>query len=151
MKHDAIIRFAKEDDIPEIVELCQQHAIFERAEYDKSGKIDKLKNHLFSDQPDVNCLVALMKDSIVGYATYLKQFSTWDAGFYIYMDCLYLNEQSRGQGIGELFMNRIKEEANKSGCNLIQWQTPDFNIRAMKFYRRIGAYSKPKERFFWDL
>ena len=42
----------------------------------------------------------------------------------------------------------ILKEAQKLECVLIQWQTPDFNKRAMKFYNRIGAKSKNKERFF---
>lgn len=151
MNNDVEIRFAREEDVPEIIKLCQQHAIFEQAEYDKSGKEEKLKMHLFSDQPDLKCLVALKNNVIVGYATYMKQFSTWDAGYYIYMDCLFLQEGARGAGIGELLMMRIKAEAAKSDCNLIQWQTPDFNTRAMKFYRRIGAYSKTKERFFLEI
>lgn len=151
MKKDALIRLAEPKDLPEIVELCRQHALFERAEYDKSGKHELLKEHLFSDHPSLSCIVAQLDNSIVGYATFMKQFSTWDADFYLYMDCLFLTEDARGYGIGERLMNRIKEEARKLGCNMIQWQTPEFNERAMKFYRRIGAHSKTKERFFLEL
>ncbi|REL24017.1 GNAT family N-acetyltransferase [Rhodohalobacter sp. SW132] len=147
---EATIRFAKETDLAEIVELCHQHALYEKSEYDKTGKQEKLKTHLFCDQPHFNCLVAEVHNEVVGYATYIKQFATWDADFYIYMDCLFLNEKSRGYGIGEQIMNRIKEESQKMGCNLIQWQTPDFNTGAIRFYKRIGATSKSKERFFLE-
>jgi GNAT superfamily N-acetyltransferase len=78
----------------------------------------------------------------------MKQFSTWDTDFYIYMDCLFLTEESRGYGIGEKMMNVIKLEAKKLNCSLIQWQTPNFNTRAIKFYNRIGGISKTKERYF---
>ena len=64
------------------------------------------------------------------------------------MDCLFIKEFVRGYGLGEKLVNKIKQEGKKLRCDLIQWQTPDFNIRAMKFYRRIGAVSKSKERFF---
>lgn len=147
---EATIRFAKETDLAEIVELCHQHALYEKSEYDKTGKRDKLKSHLFSDQTGLKCLVAEVNNEVVGYATYIKQFATWDADFYIYMDCLFLNKTSRGYGIGEQIMDRIKEESQKMGCNLIQWQTPDFNTGAIRFYKRIGAASKPKERFFLE-
>lgn len=151
MKNKISIRFAKEKDLPEIIGLCHQHALYEKAEFEKDGKQEKLKKHLFSDNPGLKCLVAEVNEEIVGYATYAKQFSTWDADFYIYMDCLFLNEKSRGYGIGEQIMNRIKKESQKAGCTLIQWQTPGFNTRAIKFYRRIGAVSKSKERFFLEL
>ncbi|MFT5917067.1 MAG: hypothetical protein ACI81T_003581, partial [Bacteroidia bacterium] len=48
-------------------------------------------------------------------------------------------------------IRRIQSEAKKLNCSLIQWQTPDFNTRAMKFYKRIGASSKSKERFFLEV
>lgn len=81
----------------------------------------------------------------------MKQFSTWDAAFYVYMDCLYLLDEWRGFGMGESLIEKIKEESKKLDCSLIQWQTPNFNTRAIKFYNRIGAYSKTKERFFLNV
>ena len=67
------------------------------------------------------------------------------------MDCLFMTEKARGLGLGEELVSRIKLEGSKLGCNHIQWQTPDFNTRAMKFYYRIGAKSKSKERFYLDI
>jgi GNAT superfamily N-acetyltransferase len=78
----------------------------------------------------------------------MKQFSTWDSKCYIYMDCLFLTEKSRGFGLGEDLIERIKVEGKKLKCNHIQWQTPDFNKRAIKFYERIRGISKSKERYF---
>ena len=78
----------------------------------------------------------------------MKQYSTWDAKEYLYMDCLFLFEEYRGLGIGEELVNTMKEFGRKEDIDLIQWQTPDFNVRAIKFYRRLGASSKSKERFF---
>ena len=60
-------------------------------------------------------------------------------------------EAARGFGIGEKLVNRMKLETQKLGCDLIQWQTPDFNERAIKFYKRIGATSKSKERFYLNV
>ncbi|MEO9510505.1 MAG: GNAT family N-acetyltransferase [Flavobacteriaceae bacterium] len=142
------IRFAKKEDLDSIVRLCEQHAIFENAPYNPSDKIQKLDRYLFSNNPCVYCLVVEKGNNLIGYATYMKQFSTWDSDFYIYMDCLFMTEESRGFGIGEKLINKIKLEGVKNQCTHIQWQTPDFNKRAIKFYNRIGAESKSKERFF---
>ena len=145
------IRLAKEEDVEEIVALCEAHAWYEKSDYDRNGKAEKLEKYLFGEQSALHCLVVEKENQLIGYATYMKQFSTWDANFYVYMDCLFLDDRSRGFGIGEKLMIRIKEESEKMGCSLIQWQTPDFNTRAIKFYRRIGAYSKVKERFFIEV
>jgi GNAT superfamily N-acetyltransferase len=145
------IRFAKEKDIKEIVKLCALHAAFEEASFDVSNKEEQLSKHLFKGSAILKCLVVEEKNHIVGYATFMKQFSTWDAQFYIYLDCLFLEEEMRGQGLGTKLMSRIKSYAKTENCDIIQWQTPDFNTSAIKFYEKIGANSKTKERFFWKV
>lgn len=146
-----IIRFAEEADMDALVQLCAQHAAFEKAEYNSLGKHQALSAQLFSSNPIAYCLVVEQSNTLIGYATFMKQFSTWDADFYIYMDCLFLTESARGYGIGEQLVTRIKQEGTKRKCSHIQWQTPEFNTRAIKFYRRIGAHSKQKERFFLSI
>jgi GNAT superfamily N-acetyltransferase len=145
------IRFIQQNDVKELVELCELHAIFEKATYNPNLKAEKLNAHLFSDNPSLYCLVVEKEGKLLGYASFMKQFSTWDAEFYIYMDCLFLREDARGFNLGEQLMNRIKEEGKKLNCHLVQWQTPKFNERAMKFYDRIGGVSKTKERYFWNI
>ena len=145
------IRFVQKKDLDELVNLCKLHANFEASEYDTEGKKELLNRHLFSDNPSVFCLVVEKAENLIGYATYMKQFSTWDAHHYIYMDCLFMTADSRGFGIGEKLIHTIKAEAQKLDCSLIQWQTPSFNKRAMKFYERIGAFGKSKERYFLEV
>ncbi|MEO1715245.1 MAG: GNAT family N-acetyltransferase, partial [Bacteroidota bacterium] len=77
-------------------------------------------------------------------------FSTWDAEYYVYLDCLYLEPQTRGQGIGTQIMEEVKAFARAEDCSVIQWQTPDFNEKAIRFYQKIGGVSKAKERFFLE-
>lgn len=142
------IRFAHKSDLDALVNLCKLHAIFEESEYDVLGKKELLDKHMFSHNPSLFCLVVEKAYNLIGYATYMKQFSTWDADHYIYMDCLFMTEESRGFGLGEKLIHQIKVEAKKLDCSVIQWQTPNFNKRAMKFYERIGAFGKSKERYF---
>ena len=151
MKISPRIRFAEVGDLEALIELCQQHAEYEKSGYSKAGKKERLAADLFCNNPKLYCLVAEANGVLVGYATYMKQYATWEAREYIYMDCIYLKEFARGLRIGEKLMNRIKIEAINLGCDLIQWQTPDFNTRAIQFYKRIGAFSKSKERFFLEL
>ncbi|MGW9685075.1 N-acetyltransferase family protein [Flagellimonas sp. 2504JD1-5] len=142
------IRFAELYDVNEIVKMCQLHASFERASYDMFGKAEKLARDLFAKKPKLYCLVIADDQVLLGYATYMKQYATWDANDYVYMDCLFIREFARGRGLGESLMERIRMESKQLGCDQVQWQTPSFNIRAMQFYERLGAVSKSKERFF---
>ena len=146
----ANIRSATSNDIEEIIRLCADHAEFEQCEYSNHDKSAKLSDALLGKNPKLYCLIAENEDGIIGYATYMLQYSTWDAEEYIYMDCLYLDEQCRGQNIGEQLINEIKSFGRSHGLSHIQWQTPGFNKRAIKFYNRLGSTSKLKERFFLD-
>ncbi len=148
MKIQGNIRFARPEDVPGIIKLCHLHATYEKAVYTFNGQATRLVQDLFSEPPKVYCLVVEHDGQLIGYATYMKQYATWDAGEYIYLDCLFIREFARGLGLGEKLLRRIQGEGQALGCDLMQWQTPDFNTRAMKFYRRIGAKSKAKERFF---
>ncbi len=151
MINDTNIRFAQPEDLPKVIVLCELHAEFERTSYDQTDKLQKLQTALFGRQPKLYCLVLEVNHEVVGYATYMNQFSTWDSDFYVYLDCLYIEKAHRGSGFGKMLMLKIKEEATASGIKEIQWQTPDFNHTAIEFYKKLGGLSKSKERFFWAL
>ncbi len=81
--HQYIIREARPADMDEIIQLCAEHAAYEQADYDPAGKPELLKTYLFSDKPRLHCLIAELQGEVLGYATYMFEFSTWDAGFYV--------------------------------------------------------------------
>jgi GNAT superfamily N-acetyltransferase len=146
-----LIRDCQPNDISALVDLCQKHADYERANFNPTGKAEELKNALFAEQPKLFCLVVEISEAIVGYASYTIDYSTWDAASFMYMDCLFLEEETRGFGIGEAVIEKLKQIAIEKKCINIQWQTPKFNEKAIKFYHRIGGTGKDKVRFTLDL
>ncbi len=145
------IREVRVNDMDQLIPLCQAHAEYEKSEYTAEGKFIRMAAVLFSDKSPLKCIVAESEGRLIGYVTYMKQFSTWDVSYYVYMDCLYLEEEARGKGIGKQLMSCVVNYANEEYCRQIQWHTPTFNKGAIKFYRNLGAFSKQKERFFLDL
>lgn len=145
------IRICEERDLPVLIDLCAKHAAYEKADYDSQDKEILLKAALFAEKPSLYCLLVEVDGNVVGYASYTFDYSTWSAAYFLYLDCIYLDERYRGYGIGEAMILQIKEIANVKGCCNVQWQTPVFNERAIKFYKRIGANSKDKIRFTLSL
>ncbi len=145
------IRNCEEGDLPVLIELCKKHAAYENADYDARNKERLLKAALFGDTPQLHCLVVETDERVVGYASFTFDYSTWSAASFLHLDCLYLDECYRGYGIGEAMILRIKEIAKVKGCPNVQWQTPVFNERAIKFYKRIGGECKDKVRFTMTL
>jgi ribosomal protein S18 acetylase RimI-like enzyme len=144
---DYLIRPCGENDLPALVLLCEKHAAYENAFYQSSGKEALLSAALFAGEPKLFCLVAESAQGIVGYASYTFDFSTWNAANFLHLDCLYLEPEYRGHGIGEAFIKILKDIAAQRGCTELQWQTPLTNHRAIKFYKRMRAEGKEKMRF----
>lgn len=145
------IRNCEIPDLSKLVILCQKHAEYEKAEFSPIGKEEKLKEALFADHPKLYCLVVATKETIIGYVSYTFDFSTWNAASFLYMDCLFLEEEARSFGIGEVLIEKLKQIGKENNCVNLQWQTPQFNERAIKFYHRIGAKGKDKVRFTLSL
>lgn len=149
MKKPYIIRKAKALDVPALIPLFKAHAAFEEALFQEKDQEEKFRKAL--QAKIVHCLLVEIKGEVVGYTTFMKQFSSWEAAFYLHMDCLFLLPEARSQGIGEELIQLVKQEAKAQNCSRIEWQTPSFNKRAIQFYNRMGAYAKSKERFFLEL
>ncbi|WP_300489829.1 GNAT family N-acetyltransferase [Flavobacterium sp.] len=144
---DYKIRECKADDLDTLIVLCAKHADYERATYEARGKKEKLDAALFSDNKKLYGIVAEVAGEVIGYATYTFDFSTWEAQKFIYLDCLYLEEAYRNFGIGHALMEKVIEIGQTENCINMQWQTPDFNEKAIRFYKRIGGIGKEKVRF----
>lgn len=135
-----IIRRAAESDSEKIWILMEQLAIFEN--YIDSFAItpEVVKSSGFSKTPpDFYCLVAEDQDTIAGMLVYY--FLPYTAGNRpaIYMKELYVDENYRGQKIGEQLMNALKHEAEKNNCKQIKWTVAPWNKAGQKFYERLGA------------
>lgn len=149
MSYSVTIRSAKPEDMNTIILLCQAHAAYEKTDYSPEGKKEKLSQLLFGTKKSMWCFLAEANNEIVGYATCNKEPSTWTGEYFMHMDCLYLKEKARSQGIGKLLIQKIQNLAQIEGCSEIQWQTPPYNKHAISFYSKLGASSKEKVRFFY--
>lgn len=146
----AKIRPVTRADVAELVELCAEHAAFERASYSREGREQGLEELLFREPPRLYGWVIETSNGLAGYATVALEASTFDAALYLHMDCLFLRPEARNAGLGRRLMQAIARQALDLGVGVVQWQTPDFNVDAARFYRRAGASEKNKVRFFLE-
>ncbi|WP_412544018.1 GNAT family N-acetyltransferase [Longispora sp. K20-0274] len=137
-----IIRPARPEDLPALVDLCVAHAAFERAAIDPTGLADRLAAALFGTGR-LGCLVLDADGRLDGYATFGREFSTWAGAEYTHLDCLFVTGARRGGGWGR----RLFEEVVARADGEVQWQTPEWNTDARRFYERLGARPAPKIRY----
>ncbi|MFE0463834.1 GNAT family N-acetyltransferase [Kitasatospora sp. NPDC058965] len=143
----AVIRPATAADLPAVARLCADHAAFERVDPVPADLAARLAPVLFADRPRAWCLVVDHGGELIGYATYSREFSTWQAADHVHLDCLFVSEQHRGAGWGRALLDAVQDAAAAHGAAQLQWQTPHWNTDAIRFYSRAGALARPKVRF----
>ncbi|MDO5797713.1 MAG: GNAT family N-acetyltransferase [Eubacteriales bacterium] len=150
-----IIRKAEEKDIPRIMELLEQvlqiHAdirpdifIPGTTKYTVAELTELLKNE---EKP---IYVAVNEaDVCVGYAFCQLQeqpFSNNMVPFKsLFIDDLCVDQQVRGQHIGERLFEFIKKEARKMNCYEVTLNVWTGNTAAEKFYEKIGMKTKERQ------
>ncbi len=146
------IREAKKHDAVQLLSLFEKHAVYEGNAFPFTEKsmLNKLNALQDLTETPLTIFVVTQGAKVKGYMSLLKQFSTWDMDYYLYMDCLYLLPELRGEGVGMLLMEHCKMYAYQHNLQEIQWQTPVENIKAINFYKYLGATPKAKLRFFWE-
>ncbi|MFJ9766944.1 GNAT family N-acetyltransferase [Streptomyces erythrochromogenes] len=148
MEHTPVVRRARVGDLPRLVELIHEHVAYEKSAPRPADLAARLGLRLFAEDSRLWVLLAENADGVVaGYAACSAEFAFWDARDHLHMDCLYLAAAARGQGLGAALMDGVAQLARELGLEQVQWQTPDWNEGAIRFYDRLGAASNPKFRY----
>jgi GNAT superfamily N-acetyltransferase len=151
MYEEVVILRARRIDVPELMGICEEHAAFERLPHAPDVRADVLAEALEGSPPPLYAWLARADGDLVGYASATTDFSTLDRCVYLHMDCLYVRAQWRNRAIGQQLLAYVQDHAAALGCASIQWQTPSWNERAARFYRRIGASESVKLRYALSL
>ena len=149
------IRKAEEKDIPRITELLEQvlqiHADI-RPDIFIPGTtkytIDELAELLKNKEKPIYVAVN-EADICVGYAFCQLQeqpFSNNMVPFKsLFIDDLCVDQQARGQHIGESLFEYVKSEAKQLGCYEVTLNVWAGNISAEKFYEKMGMKTKERQ------
>nr|WP_262894797.1 GNAT family N-acetyltransferase [Sphingobacterium hungaricum] len=88
---------------------------------------------------DFYCIVAEDEDKIAGILVYYFLPYTAQNIPAIYMKEIYVDENYRGQKIGEQLMKTLIKEAELNNCKQIKWTVAPWNEAGTKFCERLGA------------
>ena len=133
------VREARESDLERILQLIVDLATYERAGHEVKTTIEQLRLALFGPQPAAYALVAESEESVVGFALYFRNFSTWEGVHGLYLEDLYVMPEYRGSGLGKALLMSLAEVAVERGYARLEWAVLDWNQPAIDFYRSLGA------------
>lgn len=132
------IRKGKKEDLPRVLELVQELALFERAPHEVTNTVAQLEHDGFGPNPIYGFFVAEHEQGIVGLSLYYWRYSTWK-GKRLYLEDIIVTESQRGNGIGQQLFTRTMQHALDENCNGMMWQVLDWNTPAIDFYKKYGA------------
>ena len=137
------IRRALEHDVPRMLELVRELAVFERAPDEVTVSEQHMRDAGFGPDPVWVGWVAEVDGVIQGMAVCYERYSTWK-GRRLYLEDIIVTEQARGQRLGEkLFLECVRHAVEQDYSGML-WQVLDWNTNAMRFYARLGATFDPK-------
>lgn len=151
MHEGLAIRRAVIHDVPALIAICAEHAAYERLPHDAEARASMLAAALDGPSPRLLAWLACQDGEMVGYASATFDFSTLDRATYLHMDALYVRARWRGQGIGQVLWETVRDGGTHAGCFAMQWQTPAWNEGAARFYRKLGASEHAKLRYVLPL
>jgi GNAT superfamily N-acetyltransferase len=139
------VRRARRSDGPRILEIQRELAIFERLRPASRAEARRLLAMLF-DARRVDALVALRRGRVEGVALFWEGLgSSFRARPFLFLEDLVVSESARGGGVGEALMAALAREGVRRRVLGIDWDVLDWNVGAMRFYRRLGG----KRRTEW--
>ena len=133
-----IIRKGTPEDMPAVLELIQELALFEKEPEAVVVTVEDLIRDGFSENPLFHTFVAEENGEIIGIALYYYRFSTWK-GKTIHLEDLIVNEKHRGTGAGLALYTEIIKQGKRDNVRRIEWNVLDWNEPAIQFYQKSGA------------
>lgn len=132
------IRNSRKQDMPQVYNLINELALFEKEPDAVIITIKDLEDDGFGNTPQFHCFVAEIDSKIVGLALIYNRYSTWK-GRAIHLEDLIVSATMRGKGIGSKLLDKVVKYGYELGVKRISWEVLDWNEPAITFYKKNGA------------
>ena len=143
---NASVRFATRADVPVIVALIRELAVYEHLEHLATATPERLEVELFGERPSCECLIGEHDGQPVGFALFFHNFSTFLCRKGLWLEDLFVRPSARGTGMGKWLLRRLAQIAVERECGRFEWSVLDWNVDAQAFYQRMGATVLPDWR-----
>lgn len=132
------IRFAREEDVPLILEFIKGLAEYERMLDQVVATEEMLKESLF-ERKAAEVIIGEYEGEPVSFALFFHNFSTFLGRPGIYLEDLFVKPESRGRGFGKIMLSFLAKLAVERKCGRLEWWCLDWNEPSIRFYRQLGA------------
>ena len=99
-----IIRKGNKTDLPQVLNLIKELAIYEKAPDEVAVSIEEMERDGFGENSVYTFFVAEIEDKIIGISLYYIKYSTWK-GKCVFLEDIIVTKQYRNYGIGKKLFN----------------------------------------------
>jgi GNAT superfamily N-acetyltransferase len=132
------IRPGTEKDLPSVLELIKELAVFEKAPAEVEVTLKEMHGWGFGEDKLFDFFVLEKEGHIVGMALYYYKYSTWK-GKCLFLEDIIVTEKERNKGYGKLLFNEVVTVAKKEKVRRMEWQVLDWNTNAIEFYKKYNS------------
>jgi GNAT superfamily N-acetyltransferase len=134
---DFRVRAIERKDRAQWEPLWGAYLVFYRAQWS-----DEVANatfaRIFDPLEPVHALVAERSGELIGFTHYLFQRSTWLLNSQCYLQDLYVEETTRGGGLGRALIAAVVDAARQAGATRVYWNTHETNAVAQRLYDSVA-------------
>ncbi|HQU84278.1 MAG TPA: GNAT family N-acetyltransferase [Pyrinomonadaceae bacterium] len=133
------IRKTEPQDLAQVIVLMHEFAVFEHLEDSFFVTEANLFDAFFGEKAFAKSLVAFNEEKMVAFAIGFSVLKTFRGERSFYLEDLYITPEFRGQGFGFEMLKAVAKLAKEENCVRMDWQALDWNVKAIEFYKKIGA------------
>ena len=133
-----VISPVEEKDMEVIYALYGEFAAYEKLEDYFSATLEDMRRLMFEEKL-LHMMKAEISGKVVGFAAYYYQLVSFPAKKVLYLEDIFVKEECRGQGIGNLFLKKLEDLARQKDCIKMMWKCLAWNKTSRDFYEHIGA------------
>ena len=133
------IRSARPGEGALILGFIRELADYERLAHEVVADEAAIETAVFGADPAVFCEIAEWDGEPVGYAVWLRNFSTFSGRHGIYLEDLFVRPSHRGRGVGHALMRHLACKCVANGWRQFEWAVLGWNAPSIAFYTARGA------------
>ena len=137
----ATVRPVRPEDVPAVVGMVHELAVFERAADRCHLTASQLSAALFGDHPALFGHIAENDGEAFGCALWFLNFSTWEGAHGIYLEDLYVRPTARRTGAGRALLAALAGICVERGYRRMDWGVLTWNP-AREFYDALGGVAQ---------
>lgn len=128
------------NDVDIIISYIKKIADYEKMSDQVQTKKEDVIEWMFNRKV-THCLLIKLDDTVIGFALYFFNYSTFVGKGGLYLEDLYIDEQYRHKGYGKKTFIQLAKIAQENNCGRMEWVCLKWNQPSIDFYKNLNAFT----------